>query len=161
MFQLDSYTSCSDALSISIKENIISKLNTFFWEYGFPFNWLPENYLSDDISDDNIHSSWNKSNYLIKDWYYISFDSIHGCKWQEHKATLFVSTKFYKDDIKYFIDIYNSKNQNNKHNIVAKKIFYVWFSRAKDRLCYAAKKEWVTQENIKMLESRGWEIISL
>ena len=146
---------------MSIKKDIISKLNAFFLDCGFCSNWLSKDYLSDDISENNIPLSWNESDCLVKDWYYISFDSVHGCKWQDHKVTLFVSTKFHKDDINYFIDIYNSENKDSSRNIAAKKIFYVWFSRAKDRLCYAAKKEWVTQENIKMLESRGWEIISL
>ncbi len=146
---------------ILIKKDIISKLKVLFLEYGFCPNWLPKDYLSDEISDNYTPLSWNESDYLVKDWYYISFNSVHGCKWQDHKVTLFVTTKFHKDDIKFFIDIYNGKNHNKKHHIAAKKIFYVWFSRAKDRLCYATKKEEIPQKDIKMLESKGWEIISL
>lgn len=143
-----------------IMEDIISKLNIFFWEYGFCSDWLPKNYLSDDTLNNSVSLSWNKSDYFVKDWYYISFDSVHWCKWQDHRVTLFVMTKFYKNDVEYFIDIYNSKKQK-KRDVVAQKIFYVWFSRAKDRLCYAVNKEWITHENIEMLKSKGWEIIML
>ncbi len=69
-------------------------------------------------------------------------------------------TNYHKEDFKYFIDIIKDpkKSSKKKRHNGAKKIFYVWFSRAKKWLCYAVCDDCIIEEDELLLESYGREI---
>lgn len=165
----DSLTSFSISLAygISIKEEIINYINNnlvVMFNINTPLN--PK--LFDFLNGTNINEICNvvlNSDEKLNcpghvDNVPIILSSVHGVKSETHKATLYLETKYYENDLEKVLPflLNERKKKLTPRDEYRLKVVYVGLSRASNLLCLAMRADVVSGLNIKKLSSLGWEV---
>ena len=136
-----------DTLIIEIQKYLENMLKRIF-NLNMDLSKLFFDFEEDKIMNKNKYTKENVDVYI---------DTIHGVKGETHDATLYLQTRYYKEDLKYFKKfILNDNKPINPYNV--REIMYVGMTRPRYILCIAMSMEIFLEENEKFEnEVEKWE----
>ena len=133
----------------------VTKFDTKF------FQWQEASFSSTDkeneiaLAKNTYYYEDNQTGRSVK----IRLASIHAVKGQTHLATLLLETYWHDHNIKSVLSaLYGQYPPKGVRNEMRKKCNYVALTRARGLICVALPREFVSNDEIKLIQNHGWNV---